>query len=151
MPPRCTVCAHPERQAIDKAIIEGESERGIVGRFGVSKGAVGRHRPHAKKKLERASLAEGRTLLSVVEELHDDAREVFDMGRLGADGELMIKAIRERRELAALEFGTKSKVETTHRPAAVSPREERAELEALKQDIEERERELAAQERGPTQ
>ena len=40
---KCSVCAHPERNAIDKALIGQVAYRGIARDFGVSEDAVARH------------------------------------------------------------------------------------------------------------
>lgn len=42
--PLCSICAHPQRDEIDRAIVGGGSERGIAKRFGVSSAAVHRHK-----------------------------------------------------------------------------------------------------------
>ena len=39
----CTICGHPDRASIDRALIAGTSQRGIAGRYGFSKSAVARH------------------------------------------------------------------------------------------------------------
>jgi len=44
MPRTCTVCSHPDRPAIDTALIAGEPYRDIARRFRVSKDAVARHK-----------------------------------------------------------------------------------------------------------
>jgi len=44
MPRVCTVCDHPERAAIDLALVGGEAFRDIAGRSGLAKSAIGRHR-----------------------------------------------------------------------------------------------------------
>ena len=41
--PRCTVCAHPERDTIDAALAIGRSARSLADEHGVSRHAVGRH------------------------------------------------------------------------------------------------------------
>ena len=43
MPRTCTVCAHPERAAIDRALVQGVPLRDIAGRYDLSKSAVERH------------------------------------------------------------------------------------------------------------
>jgi hypothetical protein len=43
MPRLCAVCAHPERQAIDRAIIAGEPKSAISRRWGLGPDAVERH------------------------------------------------------------------------------------------------------------
>ena len=45
MPRTCTICAHPEREAIEKALIAGDlSYRHIASQFSVSTGALQRHK-----------------------------------------------------------------------------------------------------------
>jgi hypothetical protein len=44
MPRTCTVCSHPERAAIDRALVAGASLRDIAGQYRVSKSAAERHR-----------------------------------------------------------------------------------------------------------
>jgi hypothetical protein len=39
----CTICAHPETQAIDEALGIGRAFRDIAARFGVSRAALHRH------------------------------------------------------------------------------------------------------------
>lgn len=41
---KCTVCASPDRDAIDRALIGGASAATVSGRFGVSESSVKRHR-----------------------------------------------------------------------------------------------------------
>ena len=54
MPRTCTVCAHPERPAIDAALVAGEPYRGIAQRFAASPDAVLRHKAHVPAALARA-------------------------------------------------------------------------------------------------
>jgi hypothetical protein len=44
MPRTCTVCAHPERAAIDKALVDGQPLRNIAEHFGTSTTALHRHK-----------------------------------------------------------------------------------------------------------
>lgn len=43
----CSVCPRPDRQAVDAALLGGESYRNICRRSGISLGALSRHRAHA--------------------------------------------------------------------------------------------------------
>jgi hypothetical protein len=53
--PICTVCGHPSREEIDKALLVPESIRDIAGRFGLARASVHRHKlSHLSKKLQRA-------------------------------------------------------------------------------------------------
>ncbi len=54
----CSVCAHPERAAIDKALVAGESFRNIAERTGTSVAALSRHRAdHLPEVLAKAKQA----------------------------------------------------------------------------------------------
>src|SRR5688500_17842396 len=43
MPRACTICIHPQRDAIDKAIVSGESNRRIAAQFGLAETSIRRH------------------------------------------------------------------------------------------------------------
>jgi hypothetical protein len=51
MPQACTACHHPEREAIDAAIVERQSYRAIARQWGLSKVAVARHVAHVSRAL----------------------------------------------------------------------------------------------------
>ena len=58
MPRVCTICTHPERVAIDKALIAGEPYRNIAERFGTSATALTRHKSeHLSDTLVKATAA----------------------------------------------------------------------------------------------
>jgi len=42
----CSICAHRQRKAIDKALIAGESIRTVAGRYGVPKSTLADHKAH---------------------------------------------------------------------------------------------------------
>lgn len=67
----CSICTHPERVAIDKALVAGESNRAISRRFHVSKDAVARHRAeHLPATLAKAAEAQEKAnALDVMREL----------------------------------------------------------------------------------
>jgi len=44
--PPCTICQHPEKESIDKAIKEGTSLRDIADKYGSSKSTLSRHKAH---------------------------------------------------------------------------------------------------------
>lgn len=43
MPRHCTVCAHPDREALEESLLTTETRRAIGRRFAVHEDAVGRH------------------------------------------------------------------------------------------------------------
>ncbi len=59
MPRTCTVCAHPERAAIDKALVADAPNRRIATKHGVSEAAIRRHKAeHLPAALVQAHEAE---------------------------------------------------------------------------------------------
>jgi hypothetical protein len=44
MPRHCTICDHPSRDAIDQALVAGQSLRDIAGQYHLSKSALARHK-----------------------------------------------------------------------------------------------------------
>lgn len=72
MPQTCTICKHPERAKIERALVQGVSLRDIAGQFGASKSAVERHRKVCMPE-EIAQAQEAREAafaLNVAEQLH---------------------------------------------------------------------------------
>lgn len=73
----CAVCTRPERDEIDRAILAGVSERKIAGDYGISRGAVIRHKPHIGEALIKAKeikeVARADTLLDEVRSLKQRA------------------------------------------------------------------------------
>lgn len=69
----CGICSHPERAAIDAAMVDGASLRAISGQYGTSKSALDRHRkciPAALAKAKQAvEVADATSLLSRIERL----------------------------------------------------------------------------------
>jgi len=61
MPPTCTICRHPDGEAIDQAVIAGTPLRTIADRWSVSKTALIRHRPHISAMLTKARAAKEAT------------------------------------------------------------------------------------------
>src|SRR5687767_1669532 len=102
MPRQCGPCLHPERQAIDSALVAGEPYRNIAERFGTSTTALHRHKgEHLPVTLtlahDAAEVANADDLLGQVRHLQTRALAILD--RAEADGQLMPApaAIRECR------------------------------------------------------
>ncbi len=71
MPRTCTICEHPEREAIDRALVGGASNRSAASLYDVSEAAVRRHKGnHLPAKLVMAHQEEDvREALDVVRQL----------------------------------------------------------------------------------
>lgn len=101
MPRQCTVCSHPEREAIEAALLANTPLRTIAGQYGVSKSALLRHQEHLPSRLvkaqEAAEVAQADSLLTQVKWLQ--ARALLILEKAEAAGELKtaLAAIREVR------------------------------------------------------
>jgi hypothetical protein len=97
MPRICTICEHPQRIAIDKAIVSGQSCSRIAALFRVSEDSAQRHKPHLAKAVVKAAEArEEKGALDVLHQLkdiNDAALGVLKIARDDGDGELQLKAI----------------------------------------------------------
>ncbi len=102
MPRTCTVCNHAERDAIDQALVSGESARDLSAKYRVSEDAITRHRARHRP----AALADARAaaevtraddLLGQVQALQ--TRTLGVLAKAEAAGELrtVLQAVREAR------------------------------------------------------
>ncbi len=103
----CTVCAHPERKAIDEALITGMPLREIARRWAVSKDAASRHRKHVSPALARVvsrrrADAGPRSALDRLEELYGRASVVLAAAEREGQASLSLAAIRELRGLVEM-------------------------------------------------
>lgn len=92
MPRSCTICAHPEKAAIDRAIVGGASNRSVASLYDVSEAAVRRHGAnHLPAQLAKAQEQEDvREALDVVKQLRainsaslNILKEAREQGRAG--------------------------------------------------------------------
>ena len=103
MPRSCTVCAHPKREQIDLALVEGVSAAEISGRYRtVGERAVRRHRSnHLPAKLvmaeKAAEVAEADTLLDQVKGLQARAYALLDKAEEAGELRTALSATREAR------------------------------------------------------
>lgn len=71
---QCTICNHPQRVEIEKALMAGKSYRAIAGQYGVSREAVGRHKrnghiaEHIAKAAQKKEIKGAASLKKIVEE-----------------------------------------------------------------------------------
>jgi hypothetical protein len=102
MPRSCTVCEHPDREAIDRALVGDSSNLTVSSLFGVSESAVRRHKAnHLPAKLVMAQAAEevaqADTLLDQVRDLQRRALEILDKAEEAGELRTALGAIREAR------------------------------------------------------
>jgi hypothetical protein len=101
VPRTCTVCNHPQRSAIDSALLNGDPYRGVAQRYAASPDAVYRHRDHLPlalvKAQEAAEVARGGDLLAQLRDLQGHALRVLDQAEQSGDLRAAVAAIREAR------------------------------------------------------
>jgi transposase-like protein len=87
MPRPCSVCEHPDRQAIEQALATQEPYRRIATRYGTSPAALYRHQAHAQRPAHTGPLGEqssdaapdprAAALLATAQRLHTTADHLF--------------------------------------------------------------------------
>jgi len=102
MPRTCTICSHPDRAALDTALVSGEALRGIARRYAVSEDALFRHRsdhiPAALTKAKDAEVvADADTLLSQIRDLHRLAMHILARASAAGDLRTALAGVREAR------------------------------------------------------
>jgi len=102
----CSACSDARRPELDALIVSGASLRDIAGRFGTSKSALARHRPHVGKALVRAAERKGErreeSLLEKVTRLEADARRLGETAEKEGDIRAALAAIRELLDVVKL-------------------------------------------------
>lgn len=103
MPRHCTVCDHPQRAAIDQALVSGEAFRPIAARYGLSTGALVRHRtdhiPVALVQAQEAGeVARADDLLAAVRDLQERTLAILSSAEEEDDHALALRAIGEARK-----------------------------------------------------
>ena len=98
----CTVCIHPAREEIDKALLDGGPYRRIAGRFGASPSAVYRHKKdHLPKALIKAAevreVQHGDDLLDQLRGLQERAVRILGQAEAAGDLRTALAAVREAR------------------------------------------------------
>ena len=102
MPRRCTVCDHPERHSVDKALVSGAPYRSVARRFGLSESAVYRHKSehlpaHLLKAREVEEVAQADDLLEQVRSLQAHALHILERAEKTGDLRTALAAISQAR------------------------------------------------------
>jgi hypothetical protein len=102
MPRSCNVCSHPDREAIDEALVGGTALSELAAIYRVSDDSLGRHKAnHLPAKLVMAHAAEevaqADTLLGQVRDLQERALAILDKAEEAGELRTALGAIREAR------------------------------------------------------
>jgi hypothetical protein len=121
MPQACSICIHPEREAIEKAIVGGVPSRPIASQFSVGYKPVQRHKNNCmpaaiqsvqqKQAEQTAQVAEEAeekqshfvwNMLNEMAWLHTEARAVYGLAKAGGDYNASAKLLGEVRQQTKL-------------------------------------------------
>lgn len=101
MPRACSICTHPEKEAINAALIASETYRKIADRYGPSPQALMRHKEHLPVTLTKAAAAKETAfaddLLEQVKQLRNKAVNILAMAEKSGDLRTALMGIREAR------------------------------------------------------
>ena len=108
MPRTCTICTHPERQAIEHALLRQEPFRHIAARTGTSTAALQRHkRDHIPLSLRKAQdaeeIAQADTLLDQIQELRIRAMGILEQAERAGDLRTALAAIGQAKGVLELQ------------------------------------------------
>ena len=104
---KCSVCNHPDRNEIDKALVtRSTSYRNVSERYGVSVGALSRHKAnHLPRLVEAAKASEaaqavtsGAALIDELDSLLNRALAILEAAEGSGQLRVALQAIREARE-----------------------------------------------------
>ena len=107
MPRTCTICAHPEREAINAALVAGEPYRVIAQRYAASPDAVCRQKidhipPTLAKATEAKETAIADDLLGQVKALRNKSISILQKAEEAGDLRTALLGIREARSCIEL-------------------------------------------------
>ncbi len=102
MPRVCSVCTHPQRPEIDRALVDGATFRNIAERFGTSPTALTRHKKehvpgHVAKAREAKQVADADDLLQQLKALRTKAISILQKAEGAGDYRTALAGIREAR------------------------------------------------------
>ncbi len=106
MPRTCTVCRHPKREDVDRALLRGESLRHLEKRVGIPRTSLWRHKRHSTAALARAGeaieIAHAGQLAEELTALIGDAHRLKKQAERNSDTVTALKAIHELCRLVEL-------------------------------------------------
>lgn len=103
MPRVCSICTHPNRDALDREIVSGQPMGGIARRHAVGPDALQRHKVnHLSPAIRRVQAQRGGRLLNRVERLIERTEAILTAAEESGRVSVALQAVREMRELLRL-------------------------------------------------
>jgi len=147
MPQTCTICRHPRRREIDKAIVCGQPQRHIAGRFRASASAIKRHKLSGHAGIKRAIEGVKEARKATVQRQADELAEVItsdslvtQLRKLISEAQGIAKEARRTRNLSVAMSGIDKQSRVLELIAKLTGQlDESARVNALVQEREQRE------------
>jgi hypothetical protein len=99
--PQCSICVHDEREAIDAALVAGQSFRTVAERFGTATTTLHRHKDHLPAELAKsqqaAEVAHADSLLEQMQGLQQMTLDILDRAYRENEQRIALTAVREAR------------------------------------------------------
>lgn len=107
MPRVCTVCSHPDRAAIDQALVAGEPNRRIAARAAVSETSIRRHKASCiasslVKATEAKKVVNANALFAKVRDLEAEARRIGRKAEKEGDLRCAIASVKQILDIVEL-------------------------------------------------
>ncbi len=104
----CTICRHPERDAINAALISREPYRPLAARTGTTSSSLRRHKAGhlpvtLTKAVREAEVVQAGSLLGQLEVLQRETLDILAKSKAAGDFRTALFAIHEARETAVLQ------------------------------------------------
>lgn len=98
MPQQCSICIHPQRAEIDKALVAGETLRDIAGRCPVSRSALHRHKrdhlpAHLLKAAEEEDLGQAIDVVRQLKAINAACLEILQRSRADGKHSVSLRAV----------------------------------------------------------
>ena len=98
MPQTCSICIHPQRAEIEKALVAGETLRDIAGRCPVSRSALHRHKQehlpgHLVKAHEEESIGQAIDVVRQLKAINAACLEILQSSRADKTHAISLKAV----------------------------------------------------------
>lgn len=102
----CTVCRHPQTEAISLELLQQVPMRQIADKYGLSLSAIARHKKHVPASLakteEAQHVAEASNVMQKIIELDRRVDEIYTQATNANDPGLALKALKEMRGITEL-------------------------------------------------
>jgi exonuclease VII large subunit len=117
MPRTCTVCTHPQRDEIDRQLLDGIALRNIAKRYSLSTASLFRHNKHIAKTLsnarQEADILRADGLMEHLNHLTAEAERLKQKAEKRKDYRTALAGVREQSRL--LEIGARLAVDIQER------------------------------------